>query len=48
MWLTRLAYRIIQSGSSISLPVEAGDFKLLSRRAVDELAAKDQQHEELA
>jgi glycosyltransferase involved in cell wall biosynthesis len=37
MWLTRLAYRIIQSGSSISLPVEAGDFKLLSRRAVEQL-----------
>jgi len=35
MWLTRLAYHAIQSGSSIALPVDAGDFKLLSRAAVD-------------
>jgi dolichol-phosphate mannosyltransferase len=37
MLLTRLAYRLIQSGSSINLPVDAGDFKLLSRSAVDHL-----------
>ena len=37
MWATRIAYRIIQSGSTISLPVDAGDFKLLSRAAVDHL-----------
>jgi polyisoprenyl-phosphate glycosyltransferase len=37
MHLTRLAYRIIQSGSSIELPVNAGDFKLLSRAAVAHL-----------
>lgn len=37
MWATRLAYRLIQAGSSIELPVDAGDFKLLSRRAVDHL-----------
>jgi dolichol-phosphate mannosyltransferase len=37
MWLTKLAYRLIQSGSSIELPVDAGDFKLLSRQAVDHL-----------
>lgn len=35
--LTRAAYRFIQRLSSIELPVEAGDFKLLSRRVVDEL-----------
>jgi dolichol-phosphate mannosyltransferase len=35
--LTRAAYRFIQRLSSIQLPVEAGDFKLLSRRVVDEL-----------
>jgi dolichol-phosphate mannosyltransferase len=34
MWLTRQAYRVIRFGSSIELPVEAGDFKLLSRQAV--------------
>ena len=37
MLLTRVAYRLIQSGSSIDLPVDAGDFKLLSRTAVDHL-----------
>ncbi|MCM3878985.1 MAG: glycosyltransferase family 2 protein [Vicinamibacterales bacterium] len=37
MWATRIAYRVIQSGSAIELPVDAGDFKLLSRAAVNEL-----------
>jgi glycosyltransferase involved in cell wall biosynthesis len=37
MAATRLAYRLIQFGSSIELPVDAGDFKLLSRAAVDYL-----------
>lgn len=39
MALTALAYRIIRMGSSIELPVDAGDFKLLSRRAVTHLLA---------
>jgi dolichol-phosphate mannosyltransferase len=37
MFATRTAYRIIQFGSAIELPVDAGDFKLLSRRVVDHL-----------
>jgi glycosyltransferase involved in cell wall biosynthesis len=37
MGATRLAYRLIRSASSIELAVDAGDFKLLSRRAVDHL-----------
>jgi glycosyltransferase involved in cell wall biosynthesis len=37
MTATRLAYRIIQIGSAIELPVDAGDFKLLSRAAVEHL-----------
>jgi len=37
MWATRMAYRVIQTGSAIALPVDAGDFKLLSREAVDHL-----------
>jgi dolichol-phosphate mannosyltransferase len=37
MLATRWAYRIIQIGSSIELPVDAGDFKLLSRTAVNSL-----------
>jgi polyisoprenyl-phosphate glycosyltransferase len=39
MMLTRLAYRIIHLGSSIELAVDAGDFKLLSRPALDHLLA---------
>ena len=39
MWLTRVAYRLIRTGSAIDLPVDAGDFKLLSRAAVDRLLA---------
>src|SRR5262245_29920877 len=37
MQATRIAYRIIQLGSAIELPVDAGDFKLLSRAAVEHL-----------
>jgi len=37
LWATRLAYRIINAVSEVDMPVEAGDFRLLSRRAVDEL-----------
>jgi len=39
MALTALAYRIIRAGSSIQLPVDAGDFKLLSRKAVTHVLA---------
>lgn len=37
LWATGVAYRIINALSEIDMPVEAGDFRLLSRRAVDEL-----------
>lgn len=37
--VTRLGYAILRSVSSIDLPLEAGDFKLLSRRAVDHVTA---------
>ena len=37
MWLTRRAYRIINSVADIDIPENMGDFKLLSRRAVNEL-----------
>jgi dolichol-phosphate mannosyltransferase len=37
--LTRAAYRILHMSSTIKLPVEAGDFKLLSREVVDHLVA---------
>ncbi len=35
--LTRWAYRVIGAIANVDLPVEAGDFKLLSRRVADEL-----------
>jgi dolichol-phosphate mannosyltransferase len=35
--VTQLGYRILKAVSSVPLRIEAGDFKLLSRRAVDEL-----------
>jgi glycosyltransferase involved in cell wall biosynthesis len=35
--LTRAAYWLINAASEIPMPFEAGDFKLLSRRAVDHL-----------
>lgn len=39
MRMTALAYRLIRAGSTLDLPVDAGDFKLLSRRAVAHLLA---------
>jgi polyisoprenyl-phosphate glycosyltransferase len=35
MWLTRRAYSIINLTAEIDLPQNTGDFKLLSRRAID-------------
>jgi dolichol-phosphate mannosyltransferase len=35
--LTRIGYATLRAVSSIDLPIEAGDFKLLSRRAVDQV-----------
>jgi len=37
MWLTRLAYRAINAASEIDMPVNAGDFRLLSRLVCDKL-----------
>lgn len=37
MFITKWGYRLINKTSSIHLPVDSGDFKLLSRRVVDEL-----------
>ena len=39
LFFTKLAYKLINSVSEIELPTEAGDFRLLSRRAVDQLLA---------
>ena len=37
MWLTQKAYQVINLASDINVPENTGDFKLLSRRAVDEV-----------
>ena len=37
MWLTKKAYGIINFISDIEIPPESGDFKLISRRALDEI-----------
>lgn len=39
LWVTKLGYQILRQFATIDLLVDAGDFKLLSRRAVDELIA---------
>ncbi len=37
LWLTQLAYRVIHTSSCVEIPVDSGDFKLLSRKVVDYL-----------
>ena len=37
IFLTRIAYKIINKTSDIALPIETGDFKLLSKRAVEHI-----------
>ena len=37
MWITRMAYRAINASSEVDLPVNAGDFRLLSRKKCDQL-----------
>ena len=47
-WLKRFTarwfYRLIQQVSRVRIPADAGDFRLLSRRAVDTLRALPEQH----
>ena len=42
LWLTRIAYHAIHKFAEIHIPVEAGDFRLLSRRVVDLLMQFDE------
>lgn len=37
LWLTKLGYKILRNVSSVELQIDSGDFKLLSRRAVNHL-----------
>ena len=36
-WMTRTAYKIIKLVSEVDLPVDSGEYKLMSRRVVEEL-----------
>ncbi len=42
--VVKLAYRIIQSSSAVNIPVDVGDFKLYSRRALDHLVAMPERY----
>lgn len=37
MWITRMAYKVINRLSDVPIPENTGDFKLISRRVVDHL-----------
>ncbi|MDA2936654.1 glycosyltransferase family 2 protein [Acidobacteria bacterium AH-259-A15] len=37
LWVTKWAYRVLRFTSEMDLPVDSGDFKLMSRRVVNEL-----------
>ena len=37
MFLTKIAYKIIDTVSDINLPVQAGDYKLISKNALNEI-----------
>ena len=37
MFLTKIAYKIIDTVSDINLPVQAGDYKLISKKALNEI-----------
>jgi dolichol-phosphate mannosyltransferase len=43
MGVTSLAYKLINRFAEIDLPINAGDFKLLSRRAVDQVVNLNEQ-----
>jgi dolichol-phosphate mannosyltransferase len=43
LMITQWAYRIIQKFSSVDIPVDSGDFKILSRQVVDHLIAMKEQ-----
>jgi len=42
LWITKWGYRILRTVSEIDLPDNSGDFKLLSRRIVNELVKLDE------
>jgi polyisoprenyl-phosphate glycosyltransferase len=44
LWTARMFYRTTQRMTKVSIPVDAGDFRLMSRRVVDALKAIRERH----
>jgi len=42
MWITKLAYGFLNSVSNIEVPMNMGEYKLLSRRVIDEIIQLDE------
>ena len=42
LFITKIAYKIINFLSDIKLPVESGDFKLISRKALNKILDQDE------
>jgi len=42
LFVTKIAYKVINLLSDIQLPIEAGDFKLISRRALDKIISQNE------
>ncbi len=43
-WVSRVGYRLIESVSELKIPKDTGDFRLMSRRVVDQLKRLKEQH----
>jgi dolichol-phosphate mannosyltransferase len=44
LWTAKMFYRLINSLSDVSIPIDAGDFRLLDRRAVDAIKLMPERH----
>ena len=44
LWTARLFYRLIRSMTSVEIPVDAGDFRLMDRRAAQTMRALREKH----
>jgi dolichol-phosphate mannosyltransferase len=43
-WVSHIGYRVIQTVSDVPIPKDTGDFRLMSRRVVDQLAGLREHH----
>ena len=44
LWTARVFYRVLRRLTKVSIPVDTGDFRLMSRRVVDALGAMRERH----